>query len=579
MDAAATFDRLVAELPVDERREFLSRLEALGTLSSAPLFAEENLSERVELEKRFGECSWYYRLYLGIMSTFKGKPAIKVFEDRLIGKLSVRIETRYPGIYDNRRGAFLAGFRDELLSLKDSARFFYEALDGSVGRDRAAFFAFLASIEFDFLHSRFETEADPYAIAEASPGFSESEVRVQANRALESILQSIDDDQRRRMYRNVRSLSCLREIASFLFDRVLSSFSGTAPAALLPSAGTNCPAYLILDQLKVLNDALFSFDFPPSMTLMESVFLFDLQEKMGERDFDMMGETRKMLEQAEEALGRIRAFNKRLPLTAIIRCASRDLEYVPQAVTGGEDWFPVFRDFWRKKMEDRFLSFVHDRRLSQLAEALGTYFRGKDVPPLEHAVPPSAKYRKELGPDLIVIRSAFALRFLAGFYSTVFLGEINRALKPVLIDGEFYKRENRTEFTDAYNEILKLGDAVRLFDSRLGPQGDLGSRWEAAQKEMAQVAVKRRRLLAVAKEIDDEAGLVVGRAVKAMRSLQSILAGIISGEAGGRYDSLANLGALSGRSGSFIPILENALQRIEKAVQLLGEIEAAEFDR
>lgn len=567
MDAVGTFDRLVAELSIGERRELFRKLESSAPLSTAPLFKSEELPEKVELERRYHDAPMLLRLFIRVVSVFKGKPPLKVFEDHLIARIGVAIEAKYPGLFDHRRNLLTSGLRAELESLKIAARFFYDALDAGLVRDKGAFFAFLASFELDTVHKRLILESDPYNFASTESGASEGDVKQAVYRAVENILSSIDDVERAAMYRNVRSLFCLRELSSFLYDRALSSFSVDADEA-------TCPAYLLADQLTALNDILRSLDSPPSTRLLESLFIFELQDRLGDSDFDLVAETKKRVTLAEDALTRIRVFNQRVPLTAILRCVTRNISYLPSVITGGEDWFIIYRDFWKKRTEERFAAFVRDRRRSQLSETLTSFFGGKPMPELRNVL-------SATNPDAVPVRAAFPLGFLLGFVKYAFLDDVNKPLKTLLIDGEFYKKDNRLEFTDAYNELLKLGDSIAAFDAKLALSGEYGQRYDLARKEIVALPLKRRKTLALLQEVDAEASLIMERANRSFRSLSNVLGGVLHGEVGGKYDSLSNMGLLAGRGGNslFISSLKNALQKIDKTVQILGEIDSVESGR
>ncbi|GAB1484949.1 DUF5312 domain-containing protein [Treponema sp.] len=498
------------------------------------------------------------------MGAFSGRSPFKVFEDQLISSLGSSIVARAPGLYNPKQGVLLPAFYEELRSLKDSARFFYDTLDASIVRDKGAFFVFLASLEMDFIHRRITAETDPAGYAGMNSQASESDIRLAVNRALEAILQTIDDDQRRIMYRNVRSLLCLKELGSFLFDRALSTFT-----VATANDGPECPVYLLRDQLSILNDVLFSLDFPPSMPLLESLFVFNLQDRMEERHFDMDTEMHALLIKADEALTRIRLFNKKVPLTAILRCASRNLAYMPQVITGGEDWFAVYRDFWRRRVDERYAQFIKSRRLDLLSGSIAAFFNRSSA-----GKKPSESTETEM--TAMPLRGLFAVSFLAEFQEKIFISEIYKALKPVLIEGEFYKRENRAEFTEAYNELLKLGDSVRILSSKMLPSGEIGKRYEAARVEILSLPAKKRKIQALIEEAETEVSTLVVNARKAIKTLCSVLSGITDGEVGGRYDSLSNLGSLISRNTGFMAKLRNALQRMENALQLLGDIEATE---
>ncbi|WP_304222346.1 DUF5312 family protein [Gracilinema caldarium] len=558
-----TFERLASRLSMEERQALLSKLSSYAVLSKEVLFHEEEVPPKVDVERQYKEIPWYYKLYLTILSFFKGKSPLKLYEDRLISSLGAMIESRAPGLFDHRRNILLSGFMEEIGSLKEAARFFYEALDISLNRDKGAFFSFLASLELDYVHRRLLNETDPEEIAKGNPQLTETDVRNIANRTLDSVFQSINEDERRIMYRNARSLQCLKELSSFLFDRLLSNFARDSS-----NKGLTAPAYLAMDQLSALNNILYSLQDPPSMALLETLFIFLLQERNTEPKIDLALELKTLLSRAEEALGRIRQFNKRIPLTAIIRCSSRNLSYFPQSITGGEDWFAVYRDYWKKQVEDRCNRYIQEQRRQELVEELRDFFKGNPIKSLQYVAGIN-------NPDGIPIHGAFSLAFLFTFYNVLFVEEINRALKPILIDGEFYKKENRTEFTEAYNELLQLGETIRAFDQKLSPTGDLGKRYDIARQEITALSVKRRKIQVIETEASDEASEIINRAMKALKSLSLVLEGILKGEAGGRYDSLINLGSLAGKSGSYLVLLKGTREKLEKSLSLLNEIEKA----
>lgn len=555
-----TFERLASRLSLEERQSLLAKLSSYALLSKEVLFHEEEVPPTVDVEHQYKEAPWYIKLFLMVLSFFKGKSPVKLYEDRLIASLGSMIEGRAPGLFDHRRNMLLSGFLDEIMFLKEAARFFYEALDISLNKDKGAFFSFLASLELDFIHRRLLTETDPESIAGGNPNLSDTDVKNTANRTLDSIFQTINEDERRIMYRNARSLHCLKELASFLFDRLISSFAQDGNTKALSS-----PTYLVLEQLYALNNILFSLQDPPSMALLETLFIFLLQERNLESQVDLQGELKTLLSRAEEALGRIRQFNKRIPLTAIIRCASRNLSYMPQTITGGEDWFAVYREYWKKQVDERYSRFMQEKHRRELNNELRDFFKGSSIKNLQYATERTNK-------EGVPVRGAFSLAFLLTFYSVLFVEDINKVLKPILIDGEFYKKENRTEFTEAYNELLKLGDTIRAFDQKLSPSGDLGKRYDIARQEITALSVKRRRIQTIEMEASEEAAEIVDRAGNALKSLIAVLGGVIKGEAGGRYDSLVNLGSLSGKNNSYLTLLNRVQQKLEKALHLLLDI-------
>ena len=63
-----------------------------------------------------------------------------------------------------------------------------------------------------------------------------------------------------------------------------------------------------------------------------------------------------------------------------------------------------------------------------------------------------------------------------------------------------------------------------------------------------------------------------------MRTMVDILRGFLKGEAGGRYDSLANLSYIDGKSNKdFQRSLDRAKDRCERAMGLLSELSGLDF--
>ncbi|MDL2229349.1 DUF5312 domain-containing protein [Treponema sp. OttesenSCG-928-L16] len=567
MEDNGTFVRLAAELPLEERNKLLSRLQSQSDFINEPLYEEKEKSSSLDVKVLYEKISPFKRILLFLLGLFKSKSPLKVYEDSLVAHLGKTIDAAAPGVFDCKRGALLPEFQKELRKLKDGSRFFYNALDVSVNRDKGAFFTFLASLEMQDVHRRLVRETNPEEIAKASPDASETELRQTAFTAMEEILMLITEDQRKIMYHNTRSLLCLKELSSFLFDRMLLAFKFD------PSTGAqSCPVGLIKDLLINLNNILYSLQIPPSMTLLESLFVFILQDHSGDASFDAEAEMRTLLSQAELSISSIRQFNKHIPLTLIIRCGTRGLSYVPKTITGGEDWFVVYREYWKRHIEDQFIEYMRVRRQKDLLNSFRYFLKGTNLKMLDNVISDS-------NPDGIPVRGSFALSFLLTFYSAVFMTDINKILRPILIDGEFYKRDNRLEFTEAYNDLIKLEDEIKKIEAAISSEGEYGKRYDQARSEISSLPVKRRKIQIIIDEASEDAQKIIAQARAAVKTMINILNGIIKREAGDKYDTLSNLASLSGKGNAFAEGILESVQQFEKALKLLDDIEVMESGR
>jgi hypothetical protein len=569
MDESGTFNRLSSELSLEERGNLLKKLASQSEISQEPLY-EENpgfLASPADIEKQYAKAPWYYRLFYWILGFFMSKPPLKVYEERLVAKLGREIKTRNPELYDYERDVLLPEFHKKLTELKQGSRFFYTALDVSVNRDKGAFYAFLASLEMGEIHRRLSTETDPAFIVEGNPKAFETELRQIALRAMEDSMSVISEEQRGLMYQNARSLYCLKELSSFLFDRVLMSF-------IFESAhsGPVCSIGLVKDQLVTLNNILFSLKHIPSMPLLESLFIFILQEHEQEAGFNMETEIRKLLSQAEESLVIIRDFNRDVPLTRILRCAERNIALSPKAISGGEDWFKVYQEYWKRHTELRFSEYMRVRRQRDLLNDFRTFLKGTNLKILNFI-------RSDYNQDGIPSGCGLSLSFLLTFYSAVFISDINKVLRQILIDGDFYKRENRTDFTESYNELIKLEDVIKKFEAELSPSGEYGKRYTMAKGDMSSLPIKRRKVQIVVEEVSDEAKRIISRTREAIHTMLDILNGVLKKDPTSKYDTLANMATMSGRTTVFVDGIADTIQKLQRTLQLLDDIDIMEIGR
>ncbi|MDR3248997.1 MAG: DUF5312 domain-containing protein [Treponema sp.] len=562
-----TLEKLVTSLSLDERQKMFEKLQAQSNLSGESLYpasAEGEQEQVISPEEQYAKLPWYYRLYYFVLSLFKNKPSRQIFQDSQVSSLGRRIDLEHPGFYNFQKGLLLAEFYQLLLGLKNDARFFFDALDVSVNRDRGGFFSFLGSLEMAEVHRRLETETIPEKVREKNPTVPETELRQAALRVMEEAFAGITEVQRTTMYRNARSLYCLKELSSFLYDRVLLAFAGG-------EEGETCSIYVVKDMLGSLNNILFALKEPPSLTLLESLFIFILQEKAAEPGFDSNRELQRLLNRAEGALANLRNFNRRIPLTLILRCGNRSMAYNPRQISGGEDWYAVYRDYWRRHIGDLFTAYMKDHHYRELREKFTDFFMGASPLSL-------ANVASEENSGGLPVSGALSLSFLFSFNKLVFIPDINLYLQPIVAEGEFLQKENRTEFTGSYNDLAKLGDDIQNLDGKMAPDGIYGERYAQARQDMSSLPVKRRKIQLVLEDATEEGTRIVERTRVAADSIINIITGILKKDRGGKYDSLSNLPQLEAKQPNFQTGLQNARERFKEMLRILDSITGLETE-
>ncbi|MDR2211295.1 MAG: DUF5312 domain-containing protein [Spirochaetaceae bacterium] len=567
MDETAHFNQLVADLSLEERASLLEKLSSQSTFSDTVLYEEAEDEEAVDLELRYKTLPWYYKIWYKFLSFFNSRSPLKLFEDHLMIRIYRNMDEASPGFYNYQKDILLPKFHDELVKLRDGSRFFYTALDQSLNRDKGSLVVFLGSLEMPQIHRLIQTDTEPALLAAHYRDLGDSELRQKALKALDDALMGITEDQRNIMYHSARLLYCLKQLSSFLFDRLINLFVFDSSVQ-----GNICPAAPVREQLLTLNNILASLKVPPSMSLLESLFIFVLMEKSGEPGFDIQMEMRKLLARAELSLQGIREFNLEVPMTKLLRCISRNMTIVPQSIGGGEDWYAVYRERWKNIIEEQFANFIKTRRQNDLQNSFRYFFMGNHLKMLENMY-------SETNPAGMNVKGNFSLSFLQTFYSVVFMAEINKFIRPILIDGEFYKKENRTEFTESYNTLIKMEDIIFHYDRDISAAGEYGKRYAQAKNDMSSLPIKRRKIQIVMEEAAEDAERIIGEAREAMTRMINVLGGILKKSPDGKYDSLSNLSALSGRGTAFADGIVKSISQFRKALQLLDEIDSMETGR
>jgi hypothetical protein len=572
MASSSSFDNLVAELTAEERVKLRDRIRMAMPVSEEPLFPASAAPGAIPPPAaKLEELGFVARLVLFLRGLFSGRSREEILREDELREIGRRVEAQFPGILDRRRGLLLGAVAEELRGLRDAARFFYNALDRSVERDRPSFYAFLGSVELPQTHERLIAEADPEAIAasmaEARGAIEDKSVRSAALAAFESILSDISDKGRRAMYQDLRSVLFLKRLSGFLFDRLIGAFREGAA----PDAGLSASFFDLRELLLDLGDILFSMSEAPSTELIGVIFAFaEREELVREEEEEASALLNSDMAKAESSLGRIRSFNARVPLGDLLKLATGDPAYLPRELPGGEDWLAVYRAYWRESIEAALAEWRAEHRNKALVEEIAAFVGEPGPAGFAHI----SREEREDSPPL---RLDLALVFLDAFHRGPFLRELNRPLKTVLVDGEFYRKDNRVEFTDAYDALTRLPELLSALDARLGPEGELGAAWRAAGKELGGAA-KRRKIQSISRGVEEEAERIIAREGSALRTMVNILQGFLKGEAGGRYDSLANLSTIESKSNKeFLRSLGHAKDRCEKALALLAELSGLEF--
>jgi len=565
MDESGTFDRLVRELSNEERREMLDRILSSVHVSQDSLSAPVEDEEQFDYTKMYQDVSFFQKIIIFLKALFSRRDKFEVMEDIYLERISKQVMKSYPGLVSFKEGEFLPAFFEELRSLKEAASVFSRVIQETSEQQRMDFIAFLGGIELPDIQERFLKETDPELVAQEKSTDSDYDIRRSIEFALEDIIASISDYDRRIMYADASFIHVLRAFVAFPFDRLLSSFESG------PSGRGSSTFVDIQKPLLELANILASLAVPPSDHVLEALFLFESRFLLDDETFDMEEHVKKSMERADTALAQIRHFNREVPLLDILKIVTRNINYRPIPIAGGEDWFSLYKQFYRKRFEKLFEVFLETRRKKKLIADVCAYLKIQTIPLLPF-------YRSGNWGGEVGVKHEVSLAFVHQFMKRVFFPELIPTLKMILIDGAFYKEQNREEFNDAYSGLMALPDRITALERSLSAEGPIGKAVEQVINESIPPRQKEKKLLAALKPADSNAQAIVQDAIARLELLVDVINGILFGEVGGKYDTLSNLGQIGGReSASFVPRLNEALKRLDDGRKKLKELFDAEL--
>jgi hypothetical protein len=555
------FERLSANISQYERLKLLEKIGSFTDASERTLIiSEKEAAPQEKAETAYSRLPWYKRLWFAIVGFFTGKTRLDAFIHSQVADIGRGIELLFPGIFDWQKGLLRYNFQSELKKLKEAARFFYSILDAGISRNIGGFLVFLGSVEMKEIHEELSERTQPENFAAENPGVSDTKLQQMAISFVEEEIDRIREESRQVMYDSAHYISCLKNLASFLFDRLIMSF-GKAEGYIEPV----CPASSVKSQLASLNDSLYSIKRTPSSALLTAMFIFTMPEYVSGQDYDAESEMQKFVSRAEKSIEMIRAFNHRVPLTRILRCVLRNTSYLPSDLTGGEDWFVLYRKTWVDNVTRQFSEFIKERYRARIQTLCDTLF-GQNFPD------PFENFDIDSSEDSIPVNNLQTLSFLLTFHKLIFMPVINVFIRPILIDGDFINKENKTEFTEAYNVLIKLDDTIKNTVQRIARNGDYGKRWSQIVMETQSITVRRRKMGTIVEDVNTMVNTIIHDAEKAIVSMEFILDGILNPTLGKPYDTLTNIAKIIGKGTSFTDGLKTGLEKLKSMTSLLNEV-------
>jgi hypothetical protein len=541
----------------------LKNIEEKIETDDEPLYVDSEESEEINLEILHGRLGLIQRVILFIKALISQRNVLDVLEESLLQRYGAEIERSYEGLFNAKANSLGFAFAKELKGLRDALAPFVDPLTRALGPEKREFVVFMAGLEFPLHQDRILEITNPESYM--GEGVTELDLRRQMDTALQEALKDISESDRSEVYGHVRALHFLKELVSYQFSKILSSF-------VVGAEGQSVPVDQVRAPLLEFGDILVSQGDPPGITALKALRLFD--PKLGDgQDLKKTEEAvSTFIEDAVQGLAKVRSFCAAIPVKKLLKVASANVSYSPDRVGGGEDWFALYRKFWEDRIDNEMEVFSFRNRRQRLQIDASRFLRVEALPTLEH-------YTSQPLKDGGGVKYGMTLSFLYHFVERIFMTEMHRALKIFMVDGDFYKSHNRQEFTESYDGVRGVLGLVKRLDADLSSSGESGHELMLVRGEIANESLRRDRLRSILKKVDDSAEEITDKGRGNLAILISVVKGILFGESGGRYDTLSNISYIGGsENASLLERLRRSLKQAEEAQRILNELYDLERD-
>ncbi len=559
------FDSLVRSLSKAERKDLWEKIhsEEAPVVNNSPLRQVQDESP-INYARAYEQLQLVDKIVLFFKVLFTSITREEEMEQLLLTKMGKKIEREHPDLYEHASMQLLSGFRENIAKMKERFQFLREPYSQAFGGMKQDFFAFMVGWRFPEIQQRLLQDIEPEQVAYEKSLDDPHQVKKEIEYRLEDIIESIGHEQRELLYAEARRFNTLYHLVFFSFERILGSFVRSEIKKRYQA-----PLNEIKDSLGDLSQVLVTLQDPPSEGMIKVLFLFHLQKELEtEASQDIDKRLNDLLRQADQAFNHLRFFNQRVPLVSLIRLARRNLEYVPPEIGGGEDWFVLFKQFWYRRFEIKIKSYIQQQKRKKLIEQAQDFLKTTELPSLQY-------YGTQLWPDYGNPKYNHSIRFVRGFVDNHFFGDMHGPLKLLLIDGKFYKEQNREEYNDCYNGMLKVQGEINELEIELSPDGEMGKRIERIRGETVSRKQLQMKLEKTVEDTDKKIEQMLSRVVDHLTLLTHLLGGILYGDVGGRYDTLSNLGYI-GRNEN--KNLSQKLSAIKTKIENFLEIYTELFD-
>ncbi len=562
----STFDKLVSTLSTKEIQTMLTRIDkGMGSsdeiqTKTAQSALPNNSSAKKDVS--IADELLLVQLWIRFLAFIHSTPVEQAYQDELIRRIGRNLHRNYQHYISTKDKLFLTPFYKALRELRKT-QLFFSSLLATYDSDKGNFYILVSSFTLPDIYAELMQITDPFTTTEKTEDVQT--LKAQLLKSINKHFSLISGEQKADMYQYAQAIEWMKNFCDLPLESTLLRFTTHSPAH------TFCPVKFISTDIMDLANLLEDIKPIPNVVL-HSLFLLAKQDYLTQT-VDLKKEADDFIAEASRTLEIIRQFKKKVPITDCARYAAHSITYEMIPISRGEDWFFLFKNAWKKRFNDRWNVWITEQKKANLNIRMLDLLYPNLITPLRHRPWKDA---------LIVLqfKREFSFCFLRTFFATVYKKSIQSYLKIILLEGNFYRRENLTEYTAAFTALKNQAGDSDIFEVKLSPEGELGAAF-AHHKAKKMTNIKNKNSLeALMRSVETEAKQIIKTSQESFKTLITILNGFFEGNKNGIYAPLINWTVIQGdKNTAFRAKLEVIKKQLTAVSVMLSEAEKIELER
>ena len=521
-----TFDKLVAGLSLDDRLAMLHQVKS--QIKPEIKFLEKDI-RKDELDMKSIESlkkeSLFLRIILAIKTLFSNKTKVELYADYQLQRMTKITGAKYPEYFNTQERCLEKGFYDVLEELTAIADFFKPGVVLS-DEKQGDFLILLGSLILTDLEKRIEDEANPYN-TRFSPDIPPN-LRISLLRKIEGILAGVSSIDKDKLYTCVKSLTWLRDFCELPFESFKNKFTKQVNGKM------HCALSDCKNEIEQFSSILCnSKNIEPE--ILEAIYLFSIQTKLDQgKEVDIQNEIENHMASSLLSLKNLIFFINTVPFKSFYKISKYSLTAAPLYNKNTEDWFVMYKDQWKKRFDEKWSNWQHDRNIAITRKRITNLCNVPDYPLL-----PNRPWKKLH----VFFERDYTIGFLYSFIENCY-SSYKEVLKELIMNGEFIISDNRTELMDTFTDFNVLSQKITTFNDKLSIDGTYGTSFNQFKQETLYTIQGKSHMKNLFLTLIAEIDVLVLNFLRNLKSFNTVLDGILIANYNTSYDGIANLASL-----------------------------------